>query len=110
MNLLKIGILMAVVVVVLLAGCQQPGRVVSTERVETCPECEKQMVTSRVSGLNFEKMYCPTCDKEYVPPKGFYNPDTIVYNCPSCGKVEATCPSCLKKALPPAVWVPMESY
>jgi len=110
MNLLKTGMLIAVVGMMLLAGCQQPGKVVKSEPTVVCPYCEKELVTSRISGINFTRFVCPGCKKEYVPPEGWYDANTVVYNCPTCAAVVATCPSCMKQALPPAVTIPMRSY
>jgi transposase-like protein len=110
MAYLKMGALVAVVAMVLLAGCQQPGQVVKSTPSVQCPYCHEELVTSRIVGLDFKRFVCPQCTKEYVPPEGYYDSETIVYNCPTCDSVVATCPSCMKKALPPAVTLPMREY
>lgn len=110
MDTVRLGVLAALAVAVILVGCQQPGKVVSSQPSVECPICHERLVTSRIAGINFKEFDCPDCGKEYVPPEGFYGPDTTAYYCPKCQAVVATCPSCLKKALPPAVLAPMKSY
>ena len=102
--------LMALVGVVLLAGCQQPGKVISSVPSVACPTCSQQVVTSRLAGVNFTRMVCPSCKKEYIPPEGFWDTETIAYTCPTCKVMIGTCPDCCKKALPPATTDAMKAY
>jgi hypothetical protein len=87
----------------LMTGCQTPGQVVSSKPSITCPDCNDQVITSRIKGVEFTRVVCPACHKVWVPPAGAYSDDTIAYYCPQCKELIATCPDCQKLALPPAV-------
>lgn len=108
----RLIVVLAIVVLAMffVAGCQQPGQVVSTRPSIECPTCHHELITSRIKGINFTRMVCPQCGHEYVAPEGYYDEDTIVYACPDCGEVVATCPTCRKKALPPATTLDMRVY
>ena len=49
-----IGILVA-------TGCQVPGRIITSERSAVCPSCRTETKTTPLSGVYYEKHYCPTC-------------------------------------------------
>ena len=46
---------------ILITGCQYPGKVVSTQTSDVCPQCEMQTVTSPIKGLTYTKHVCPNC-------------------------------------------------
>ena len=88
---------------ILMSGCTTPGQVVSSKPLIACPDCNQQVITSRIKGLDFTRVVCPTCHKVWTLPEGAYSDQTVAYYCPRCKELIATCPDCQKLALPPAV-------
>jgi ssDNA-binding Zn-finger/Zn-ribbon topoisomerase 1 len=95
---------------ILMGGCQSPGQVVSSKPVIACPDCSQQVVTSRIKGLDFTRVVCPTCHKVWTLPESAYSDQTIAYYCPQCKELIALCPDCQKLALPPAVTMSERLY
>ena len=89
---------------ILIVGCQSPGKVVSTQTSDVCPQCEMQTVTSPIKGLTYTRHICPTCkDVETDAAKtsaalAIYTSMDIetVHVCEHCKSVVAPCPVCSK--------------
>ena len=43
------------------AGCQSPGRVLSSETSLACPECRTETRTAPIKGLTYKKHICASC-------------------------------------------------
>lgn len=51
----------ALSVFILIAGCQSPGKIVSTQVSAACPQCAMQTVTTPIKGLTYTRHICPAC-------------------------------------------------
>ena len=86
----------------LIVGCQSPGKVVSTQTCEVCPQCEMQTVTSPVKGLTYTKHVCPGCGavetdeaKTSAALANYTSMNTeTVHVCEHCKSVVTPCPAC----------------
>jgi ribosomal protein S27E len=67
-----------------MSGCQTAGQVVSSKPLVTCPDCNDEVVTSSIKGLNFTRVVCPTCQVVRILPEGAYWHSQMVYYCPRC--------------------------
>jgi len=72
------------------AGCQTPGRLVSSKTSQVCPECETETRTFSLEGLTYDKHICPTCRTE---ERGGDYPETVHY-CRKCRAIVEPCPLC----------------
>jgi hypothetical protein len=87
---------------ILIAGCQSPGKVVSTQTSDVCPLCEMQTVTSPIKGLTYTKHVCPNCktvetdEATISAAMASYASLDIesVHVCEHCKSVVAPCPAC----------------
>ena len=102
-SILKIAAASALLgTLVLIAGCQTPGKVVSTQTSDVCPQCEMQTVTSPIKGLTYTKHVCPTCktvetdEAKISAAMASYTSLDIksVHVCEHCKSVVALCPVC----------------
>ena len=85
---------------VLTGGCQTPGKVVSTEPSNVCPQCETQTVTTPIKGLTYTKHMCPMCKTvSTVTPNYDELGDDIkeIQVCEHCQANLITCPQCNKR-------------
>jgi len=90
---------------VLAGGCQTPGKVVSTEPSEVCPQCENQTVTTPIKGLTYTKHVCPMCKNIETDASktsaalAVYTSQDIetVHVCEHCQSVVTPCPVCSQK-------------
>ena len=89
---------------ILISGCQTPGKVVSTETSEVCPQCETQTVTTPIKGLTYTKHVCPMCktietdaSKTSAAMASYTSMDVeTVHVCEHCQAVVMPCPGCSK--------------
>jgi len=89
---------------ILIAGCQSPGKVVSTQTSVVCPQCEMQTVTSPIKGLTYTKHVCPGCKmvetdeaKTSAALANYTSMNTeTVHVCEHCKSVVTPCPACSK--------------
>jgi hypothetical protein len=87
---------------ILISGCQTPGKVVSTLTSEVCPTCKNQTVTTPIKGLKYTRHVCPSCETtEVVDPQGIYDemgPEIkTVHVCKKCSSIVEPCPLCKTK-------------
>ena len=89
---------------ILIVGCQSPGKVVSTQTSDVCPQCEMQTVTSPIKGLTYTKHVCPTCKtvetdaaKTSAALASYTSMDVeTIHVCARCESVLIPCPACRK--------------
>lgn len=97
--------LSALCALVLAGGCQTPGKVISTEPSEVCPQCENQTVTTPIKGLTYTKHICPLCktvetdaSKTSAALATYASMDIeTVHVCEHCESVVTPCLACSKK-------------
>lgn len=89
---------------ILISGCQTPGKVVSTEASEVCPECKTETVTSPIKGLTYTKHTCPLC-REVVTDDSAASSAMASYTsmdmetvhvCKKCSSIVEPCSACSK--------------
>ena len=98
-------VLSALCALILISGCQAPGKVVATETSPVCPQCETVTVTSPIKGLTYTKHVCPGCktveadaSKTSVALANYTGMDVdTVHVCRHCECVVMACPACSKK-------------
>jgi len=104
-TLVKTAIALSVLsALILISGCQTPGKVVSTEPSAVCPQCETQTVTSAIKGLTYTKHVCPHCktvetdaSKTSAAMSAYTSMDVeTVQVCKHCESVVTPCPACSK--------------
>lgn len=71
-------------------ACQAPGKLVTSEKSEVCPDCKTEMRTFALQGLTYDKHICPTCHTE---ERGGDYPETVHY-CRKCRAIVEPCPLC----------------
>ena len=89
----------------LAGGCQTPGKVVSTNPSDLCPQCETQTVTTPIKGLTYTKHVCPMCknietdaSKTSAALASYTGMDIeTVHVCKLCEAVVTPCPACSQK-------------
>jgi hypothetical protein len=90
---------------ILIAGCQSPGKIVSTQTSDICPQCTMQTVTTPIKGLTYTRHICPGCktvetDKSKTSAAlASYTSIAVetVHACKHCKSVVTPCPACRKK-------------
>ena len=90
---------------VLAGGCQTPGKVVSTDSSDVCPQCETQTITTPIKGLTYTKHVCPMCktietdaSKTSAALATYTSMDIeTIHVCEHCESVVTPCPACSKK-------------
>lgn len=94
--------MVALAAVMVAAGCQTPGRVVSVEKSEVCPMCEMEVVTTPIAGMTYTRHVCPSCKtvsmidpaapmsmRDYVEPG-----QETIHVCEHCQTAVSECPVC----------------
>lgn len=92
-------------ILILIAGCQSPGKIIASEKSEICPECKIQTVTTPIKGLTYKRHVCPACKKvdthesEISAALASYTSMDIetVHVCPHCKSIVEPCPDCCAK-------------
>jgi len=96
---------MAISSFLLIAGCQSPGNVTSTESSITCPICKTETVTLPVKGLAYTRHVCPQCKtietdasktSSAMASYTSMNNETV-HVCQHCKSVVMPCPLCSKQ-------------
>ena len=90
---------------ILISGCQAPGKVVSSEDSEICPQCKTETVTTPIKGLTYKKHTCPLCKDVVVDDSvassamATYTSRDIetVHVCKNCKSIVEPCPACSKQ-------------
>ncbi|NOY79444.1 MAG: hypothetical protein GXP31_00415 [Kiritimatiellaeota bacterium] len=95
----KIALACGVVLLALaVAGCQTPGKLVSTATSTVCPMCKSETRTTAVKGLTYTKHICPKCKTVRNTGTSDEAADaTQVHVCDQCKAVVNTCPLCTSK-------------
>jgi hypothetical protein len=89
---------------ILIVGCQSPGKIVSTQTSDICPQCTMQTVTTPIKGLTFTRHICPTCkdietdeSKTSAALASYTSMDIeTIHVCQHCESVVTPCPLCKK--------------
>jgi hypothetical protein len=104
-SILRITATIAVLcTLILIIGCQTPGKVVSTDSSAVCPQCETQTVTTPIKGLTYTKHVCPLCknveteaSKTSAAMASYTSMEKeTVHVCKHCESVVMPCPVCCK--------------
>ncbi|MEA2068498.1 MAG: hypothetical protein U9P12_04795 [Verrucomicrobiota bacterium] len=86
---------------ILIVGCQSPGKVVSTQTSDVCPQCEMQTVTSPIKGLTYTRHICPPTCKDVETDTAKTSAALATYTgmdietvhvCEHCKSIVAPCP------------------
>jgi len=88
---------------ILMSGCTTAGQVVSSKPLMTCANCNEQVVTSSIKGLDFTRVVCPQCEKVLVMPDGAYGHSTTAYYCADCKGLTPAIPEYQESALPQVI-------
>jgi hypothetical protein len=95
-------IVIAISSLILISGCQTPGKVVSTETSKVCPTCKTETVTTPIQGLTYKKHTCPFCkdvvtdDSAASSAMATYTSRDIetVHICNNCKSIVEPCSAC----------------
>ncbi len=85
------AMLLAIVVV----GCQTSGKLVSVSESAVCPMCKTETRTTSIKGLTYKKHICPSC--KTVRDTGTFAEAadlTEVHVCDHCKAAVDKCPQC----------------
>lgn len=82
-----------------LTGCQMPGKTVATDSSVVCPNCKNETKTSPIKGLTYTKHICPQCGNETGPDVSGENPNLVevTHTCDQCELIVEMCPQCEEK-------------
>ena len=99
------AVVLAIGATVFVAGCQMPGKLVSSEPGKACPMCKTEVRTMAVKGMTYTQCVCPGCKKvstidpgapaslaDYVDPAS-----QTVLVCEHCKAIVGKCPACRMK-------------
>ena len=75
------------------SGCQTPGRLVSEETSQACPDCKTKTRTFVLKGLTYKKHICPGCKTRDAGTEY----DETVHYCHKCGAIVEPCELCQKE-------------
>jgi hypothetical protein len=89
---------------ILIIGCQSPGKIVSTQTSDVCPQCEMQTVTTPIKGFTYTRHICPSCKtdetdeaKTSAALASYTSMDVeTVHVCENCKALIEPCPACSK--------------